>query len=182
MRNFIIIVVLFVCFIIYKAYASFESMQTGWISYADTTYTVSNPFTIANGTTDTLENNAQTLIVTQKPNSVTNWYNSSTKKITPSLTGDFYNIIIRFKAKTTANNDYMDVSCDIGGTQGIIYEKTLTMVKGANTEHFYTLEMNVYTASTFVSNGGTIKVTANTGTLSIYNISYVIARLHRAKL
>lgn len=163
------------------ARASYESSETGWVSYVDTTYTVSSPFTITAGTMDTLENNAQTVLSDQKPKSVVNWYNTSTKKLTPSYNGDWYNVVIRFKAKTTANNDYFIINCNIGGAVGYVYEETMPMVKGANTEQLYTIKMNVYTAATFVSNGGVVSISANTGNLSIYNISYTIARLHRAR-
>jgi lysophospholipase L1-like esterase len=160
--------------------AELDSM-TGWASYVDNAYTSGSPFVVTAGNTDTLENNAATSITNQLPLGVTAFYNATTKKITPARDGDWYNCIIRFKAKTTANNDYFTIYCDVDGTVNEVYEETIPMVKGAGNEHLYTLKMIVYSGSTFVANGGTMKITAASGDLSIYDISYSICRTHRAR-
>lgn len=182
MKNILILILLFSI----KAYTckamAYIPQETGWIQYTDSVYTVGSPFTITSGNTDTLENNANGVIDNQKPYDVPNWYNAATKKLTPTENGDAYIVRLRFKAKTTANNDYMTVMCDIGAPLGVIYEETKVFPKGANTEHSFIVTMDIFTAATFVANGGIIYVTAATGDLSIYEISYLITRIHRANI
>lgn len=48
-------------------------------------------------------------------------------------------------------------------------------------EQWFTFGFNVYILQTFVTNGGTIKITANEGNLEIYDIQYLITRIHRGR-
>jgi hypothetical protein len=149
--------------------------QTGWANYSTTTYTSASPFSIAPTSTVTLPNNANNSIITDLPLGVTAFYNGTTNKITPASIGDSYIVNIRFKAKTTTNNDYLTLYIDIGsGSQ--INAEAKQFLKGANTEQAFNFTLPIFTLATFVSNGGLIKIISNAGTISVYDITYFITR------
>lgn len=155
---------------------------TGWAVYSDNVYTSGSPYTITSASTVTLPNNAATVINTQIPVGVTSFYNSSTLKITPQNDGDYYVTTIRFKAKTTAPTaGYLDFGIDIGGSLGVQFKETKIFAKGAGIEHNFSIVVPMYTAATFLANGGQVKLTAGNGDMTVYDISYQIDRTHKAK-
>ena len=158
---------------------SLYGAETGWASYVDNQYTVGSPLSITSGTTVTLTNNAATTITSNLPIGVTAFYNNSTSKITPAGIGDAYGISIRFKAKSSSASDYFDFGIDVGGSVGVIFKQTKAFLKGANTEMSFDINVNAYTLSTFVSNGGLIKITAGNGTMSVYDIIFDVFRTHK---
>lgn len=151
---------------------------TGWASYADSIYTEASPLSIANGITATVNNNAATVINSQIPFGVTSFWNSATAKITPFGIGDGYTFCLRCKIKPSAANTYLDFGIDIG--TGVIFKQILNLPKGANVEHDINIECTGYSFGDFVTNGGIMKITANGGTLSIYNIELQVHRYHAA--
>lgn len=153
-----------------------EGSTTGWATYVDNAYTVGSPFAIASGVTSTLPNNAASSIANNLPIGVTSFYNSGTSKIIPASLGDTYNFAIRFKAKTTATTDFLDFGIDIGGAIGVVFKESKVFLKGANTEMDFVFTVPAYVQSTFLANGGLIKITAHTGDLSIYDIVFDIIR------
>lgn len=153
---------------------------TGWANYRDATHTSASPQLIAQGVTDTLENTADS-VNQQYPIGVTSFYNGISKKITPARVGDAYNLTIRFKARNSSNTGYFSIQITINGPGSTILEETRSFRKGADNEQWFTLGFNVYTLQTFVTNGGTIKITANEGDLEIYDIQYLITRIHRGR-
>lgn len=149
--------------------------REGWASYSTTTYTNASPFTVAPNSTVTLLNNANNSIIADLPLGVTAFYNGTTNKITPVAIGDSYTVNVRFKARTTMNNDYLSLFIDIGaGTQ--INAEAKQFLKGANTEQPFSFTMPIFTLATFVANGGEIKLSSNGGTISVYDITYFIIR------
>lgn len=149
--------------------------RDGWASYSTTAYTNASPFTVAPNTTVTLPNNANNSITSDLPLGVTAFYNGTTNKITPVAVGDAYTVNVRFKARTTMNNDYLTLFIDIGaGTQ--INAEAKQFLKGANTEQAFSFTMPIFTLATFVANGGEIKVSSNSGTISIYDVTFYINR------
>jgi len=157
-----------------------KATGTGWASYSDGLYTLASPLSIASGVTVTLTNNAATSIKSQLPVGITDFYNSATSKITPGSVGDGYGISIRFRAKSTSPSDFFDFGIDIGGTQGVIFRQTKTFIKGANVEVGFDLSINAFSLTTFIANGGLVKITAGNGTMTVYNIVYDIFRTHKA--
>jgi len=149
--------------------------KSGWANYSTTTYTSVSPFSIAPSTTVTLPNDANNSIITDLPLGVTSFYNGTTNKITPPTIGDSYIINVRFKAKTTTNNDYLTLYIDIGSGDQINAESR-PFLKGANTEQSFNFTLPIYTLSTFVTNGGLIKINSNLGTITIYDITFFITR------
>lgn len=153
--------------------------KTGWAQYNDTIYTLASPFVINSGVTSILPNNAGSNITNYLPSNVTAFYNQATTKITPQNIGDYYAITIRFKAKSSSAGGIFDIGVDIGGGLGVIFKETITFAKGANTEQDFSIVINGYSLTTFVSNGGIPKITSVTGNTSIYDISYQISRTHK---
>lgn len=155
---------------------------TGWASYTDTAYTSGAPFTINSGVTSTLPNNAGTVINNQLPAGVTSFYNSGTGKFTPITDGDYYIVTIRFKAQTTAPTaGYFDFGIDIGGALGVQFKETKIFAKGAGIEHNFSVTVPCYTGSTFVANGGLIKLTSGNGNMTVYDINFQFDRVHKSK-
>lgn len=161
--------------------ATVESTGTGWAVYSDNVYTSGSPFVVNSGVTSTLPNNAGSVINSQIPLGVTSFYNSGTSKIIPELNGDSYLINVRFTAVSSSNTGLADVSLDIGGAMGVIDGQTISMRKGAGNSQIINVIFDIYSLSTFVSNGGLIKFNSIDGNTSIYNIQYKITRTHKAK-
>lgn len=151
----------------------------GWASYADTVWTAGSPFSILAGNSAVLDNNANNKIEVGLPIGVSTFYDEVNNKILSENVGDAYSLSIRFKAKSSANNAYFDVSMDIGAPSGSIIAETKTFPKGLNTEHNFNLNFSYFTLDTFVANGASINIGAFVGDLSIYNIVYVITRTHK---
>lgn len=161
-------------------FSSFK--ESGWASYTDTVYTSSSPFTINSGVTSTLPNNAGTVINTQLPSGVSSFYNSATSKFTPSNDGDYYTVTVRFKAQTTAPTaGYLDFGIDIGGALGVQFKETKIFAKGAGIEHNFSIVVPCYTGSTFIANGGLMKLTSGNGNMTVYDINFQFDRVHKAK-
>jgi hypothetical protein len=155
--------------------------MTGWARYLDTTYTSGSPLSISSGVRSTLTNNANNKLETQLPSDATKFFDETTQKFIAINNGDSYNLSIRFKAKIDVNNGYFDIDLDIGGTQGIISQESVIFTRAANTEQRFDIDLVLFSGSTFVSNGGSLKITPQNGNMQIYDISFVIVRTHRAK-
>jgi len=152
----------------------------GWMRAFDTQYTEGSPFSIANGVTSNLPNNAGETIVSQLPDGVSTFYDAATGKIISDSELGKYTFTIRFKAKNTAaNGAYLQFGIDIGGTFGVIFKDSQLFVKGADTEQSFNFVAPGYTGSTFLANGGVVKIGTVGGTSSIYDIEYQIERTRK---
>lgn len=154
---------------------------TGWAIYNDSQYTQASPLVINEGVTTKITINGATSIKNQLPNDVSDWWNSTTNKITPSLAGDSYIVNLRFTATSSSNTGLADVEVDIGGTLNVIDGSTVSLRKGTGNTQRVSLKFDLYAASTFISNGGEIKLRSIDGNTSIYNISVKITRVHKSK-
>jgi len=156
-----------------------ELKSKGWAVYHDSTYTVGAPLTVASArvklTNDTAGSGTDK---TYLPASVTDFWNSTTNKITPENVGDAYDVRIQFKAKCSTVSAFFDFEIDIGGSLGVITSRTLSSSKGANTEQRYSVGIPVFTLATFVANGGEIYINSidDGTTVSIYDIQIFIKR------
>lgn len=156
---------------------------TGWAQYSGTNYTIGSPLVILAGNTTTLANNgAASTINTQLPTGVTSFVDTSNGKITPQNDGDFYVVDIRFKATSSSVDGVIDIGIDIGGAMGIIRQHTISLRKGIGVEQRVALSFPVFSGSTFVANGGEVKVSSIVGNTSIYDVTFVIDRTHKAKM
>lgn len=95
--------------------------------------------------------------------------------------GDALDIMIYFRAESSAVDQWMDIWVDIGGTVGEIYRDTKTFPKGASTERgvVYALPSS-YTLGTWEANGGTVYVRSN-ASLDVYGINFNFDRSHKAR-
>lgn len=155
---------------------------SGWASYRGTAYTFASPFTILDGVTSAIPNNAGNVINNQLPSGVTSFYDSASGKITPELVGDYYIHTIRLKASTTAvMGGHADFGIDIGGALGIVFKETVIFAKGANIEHNFAFVCPGYAIETFIANGGIPKLTAlGGGDVKVYDVEFQINRTHIA--
>lgn len=151
---------------------------TGGAQYIDSAYTVGSPLSIPTGTPTAITNNANTVIDGNEPIDFTNglWFNDKLQGVNDK---DRFVTEVRFKAKTTVNNDFFDVSIDIGGGVGVIRKESFNFTRSANTEQSFARPFHYFTGSTFIANGGELVVSANSGTLSIYDIEIVPTRIHK---
>ncbi len=161
---------------------NFEEVEkfTGWGVYNDTTYTDVSPFTLSTGAAVALPNNKGSLIESQKPSDITTFYDGS---VITGKNGDALNITIEFRCRPTtgASNVRMQVKLDIGGSVGVLYPRDFTLTKGSGVEHNYLSSFNVYTLDTWEANGATIYSEAFNSDIEIYDIRYLITRVHKAR-
>jgi hypothetical protein len=153
----------------------------GWARYDDTQYTTSSFFTITNGSTVVLPNNANTTIETYINSSKT-FYNSSTQKVQMENEGDVYSMIVTFKAKApNANQTHIGLSLtSTGATPYDRVSKSEIFAKGNDIwENFYE-SFHFYADDDFVTNGNQWKITADGGDVHIANIIYFIQRTFNA--
>lgn len=154
----------------------------GWAQYGDSQYIEASPLVITLGTTSTinLDGLANTLKM-HLPDDVTDFYDTTTSKITPAKVGDGYTFSLSFKGKNTSNNGDATIFTDIGGSFTRLFPKTFRFNRGANVVHEYYFTFNMYTLDTFIANGGLLKIEAGTGNTSIYDIVLQIHRISKGK-
>lgn len=154
---------------------------SGWARYQDDTYTTGSPFSVVDGTTVTLPNNAQTTILSQMPYDLDSMFSISDTTIL-GKSGDAYAITVEFKVRPNGvgANPRMIISFDIGGAIGEIFTREQTLVKGNGVEHYHVSTTAVYTLDTWESNGAKVKVSAVNEDLEIYDIRFMIFRTHKA--
>jgi hypothetical protein len=152
---------------------------TGWGRYEDTLYTSSSPLIITATIRSKLLNNAGIVINSQLPTGVTAFWNGTTNKLIAVNSLDVFTTSIRFKGKSTTANDSFKIAVDIGGAVGEVLLDCELFTKAANTEQSFTIPLHYITSSAFIINGGEIFITSTTGQLSIYEINFLITRVHK---
>lgn len=150
----------------------------GWAKYADNQYTSVSPLTIAAGDTVTVFNNVASSITNDLPIGIDSLWNRTDSTIIAQNVGDAYTIRIDFIAESSSNDGYFDLGIDIGGTQNFILQDTYMFPKGQNTPHKYSVTHSIYTLDTFIANGGKVKIIGGVGTTEIYDVDFVITRVH----
>jgi hypothetical protein len=150
----------------------------GWAVYADTQYNVGSPLVVANTRTKITCNGLGASNSDQMPVGVAEFWDTVTSKMIPENIGDAYDIRVQFKGKCSSVSAHFDFELDIGAPNNIIFARTLSAVKGANTEVRYSVGVPVFSLATFVANGGEFYVdTTDDGTtLSLYDIQIFIKR------
>lgn len=150
--------------------------DTGWAQYGDTQYTAGSPFLVTAGVDTIMPNNGSAVIEEQKPRDITTMLSAG--KIL-GLNGDSYNITIDCKAlPTSAGTTLLEFWFDIGGTVGELYRRPVTFPKGNGIVRPIVFTTGIYSKDTWEANGATVYVRSD-GPVSIYDIRYVITRLHR---
>lgn len=160
--------------------SSVSDKKLGWAQYADTQYTSLSPLVILEGNDGILNINGGTTIKTELPTGITDFYDVTTSKIIPVKAGDGFAYTLNFKAKTDETFGVGTLSVDIGGTQGKIFQRVFTFPKGQNIEHPFLFSTVGYQLTTFKTNGGILKITANSGNIYIYDIVLQIHKTYDA--
>jgi hypothetical protein len=151
----------------------------GWASYQDTIYTSGSPYTLSDGIKVTLQNNSGTVINGYLPTGVTALYDNGSNKITPVAIGDGIHLSVRFMAVPSAVNTYISFSVDIGAAAEI-FQQTVVLPRGAGTPNPVCVDVQGYALSTFIANGGLVKLTAVGGNVQVYGVEFQIHRTSAA--
>lgn len=157
---------------------------TGWAQYGDNQYTAAAPLTITAGSTVIVDlNGAVSTVTSQVPIDAIGGqlYDVATSKITPIASGDGYSISMGFKGSSNNNNGSATIGIDIGGSFGQIFKKNFRFPRGTGVIHDFYLTSQGYALDTFLANGGIIKITSDTGTTHIHDITLQIHRTHKAR-
>lgn len=148
----------------------------GWVQFSDTEYTQASPLSVLSDSRTLLPNNAGNVLNIVNPFGGNDWI--SNNKFNPDNFGDSYDWRVGFTIDPTLNNRNLTLELDIGGSQGVIWSKTIRLARGAGVDTRVTEQIDVYTLQTFIDNGGELYVTVD-GESNIYDISYKIERKFR---
>lgn len=156
--------------------------NTGWAIYLDDQYTEGSPLTITEGQTVQITNNAANVINSQLPEGVNTFYDPISDRIQGINVGDAYTVRLSFKAKTNNNNGYAEIDFNIGASVGdvVILTESINFPRGQGVERTFTTTDLLYSLDTYVANGCAFEVRGIRGTTTIYDISIMVARIHKA--
>lgn len=153
------------------------NLYTGWAQYSDTQYTDIATFDIVADTDTILPNNAGLIIDSQKPADVTTFYDGT---VITGRAGDGLGFTFDCSVIPTVGASFVEFWVDIGGGLDPIYRRIISFPKGAGVVRPISFTVSAYTLGTWEANGGTI-YTRSDGDVSIYDIRYVLHRLHKAR-
>lgn len=147
--------------------------QPGWARYDDTIYTSSNKYTLNDGVEVVVPNNAGNIV--RSPQNL-DFYDSSTQKILGLNTNDCYILTFAFNTEApNANQTHLDWrlvgSGDISRVAGVI-----PFHKGNDVPQAEQVVAQYYTDAGFVADGVQLKMTADGGTVRIWDVIYFIQR------
>lgn len=156
---------------------------TGWVQYADSTYTSGSPLAVASGVRTKLTNDGGTEALTsQLPLDAAgnSMWDTTNSKIVPISENDGYDFRLNFVADPAGTTDtFIEIELDIGGAVGVIFKKTVPLAKGGAAQQVV-FSAPVYAGDTFFANGGEFYVTPDVNT-DIYDISVHVSRTHRGR-
>lgn len=150
----------------------------GWVQIEDTALTEGSPLSLLTDTRTLLTNDGVNVI--NSFNSSTNpiTWNSVTNTFEPDNSGDCYIIRLQLTAKPSINLANLSLELDIGGGQGVIWDKTIRLSEGAGVATRISETMMLYTLGTFVANGGKLYLTSDLP-VDIFSVNMVIQRTYR---
>lgn len=157
---------------------------TGWVFYADATYTSAAPRTINNTraqvTIDGLRADTDT---TQEPADAVNpIWDTTNNKIAPIALDDAYSLRFSFVAEMVKNS-YFSIELDIGdgsiidiGGESKIYPRT------TDEPTRFSFDVPIFCKSTFLANGGKIYIdnTDDGSSMDAYDFEILLVRTHKA--
>jgi hypothetical protein len=147
---------------------------TGWAQYTDNGLITT---TVAN-TPEQLQLAKDVIIENELPEGIATYWNDSSYFI-PGRLNDGITAQLSFEAEPLANNLWLDVWLDLGGSFTKIYAQTFTFPKGSGTVRniVYALP-SLFQGSTWVANGAKIRIESN-GAIEISNARLNITRVHK---
>lgn len=156
--------------------------RTGWEYYKDSNVIAANGQNILAAGNAELSIDGNTTIATQAPaDAVAALWNTTTDRIMPIADGDSYDCRIGFIAENySGSSPYLEIEVDIGGAQGVIAGQTVPLLKGGSAQKIM-CPIPVFTGSTFIANGGLIRVKyEGTTSVDIHSAEILIVRTHSA--
>lgn len=153
--------------------AFFTTPYQGWARYDDTIYTSANKLVLADGVETVAPNNAGNIV--RSPQNL-DFYDSATQKILGLNNNDVYILTFAFNVQApNANQTHLDWrlvgSGDISRVAGVI-----PFHKGNDVPQAEQVVAQYYTDAAFVANGAQLKLTADGGTVDIWDMIYFIQR------
>lgn len=140
-------------------------------------YTVATPFSILQGNTSKLTFQQSDINYTVGRDLNIN-YDYTLQKWMPQTLNDVLLVEIRMKVKCSSNNGHFDILLEAPtATFNPVQAATQGIPKSANQEQFVSISVPVFIGADVLANGLEVKLTAGTGNLSIYDVSYMIVRL-----
>jgi len=150
--------------------------QNGWKFIQDGRYTSSSPLTISSGSKTKLTFSL-TQLAYQDGRLLDLAYNQSSNKFMPTQVGATYLANIRFKAKSSSQNNILDVSLESPNVSfNPIVAESITFNKSANTEHFISITQPIFITQDVVTNGLEIYLLPTGGNLSVYDYSVFVQK------
>jgi hypothetical protein len=147
---------------------------TGWAQYTDNGLITT---TVAN-TPQQLQLAKDVVIENELPEGITTYWNDTTYAV-PGRLNDGISLQLSFEAEPQANNLWLDVWLDLGGSFTKIYSETFSFPKGSGTVKniVYALP-SLFQGSTWVANGAKIRIESN-GIVEISNARLNVTRVHK---
>lgn len=156
-----------------------NSSSGGYIFYNSDSYSDTAPLTLLTDATQTIAFNISSTVDNLRPPFAGNDLISS-DKITPVAVADAYTVTLKFKGDSTVINNELTIELDIGGTFGVIQTERVNFGQDAGVEREFTVPITFFTGSTFVANGGSIKITADEE-VDLYDFSILMIPLTRGQ-
>lgn len=152
--------------------------KLGWWVVTDTTKTIGAPLSIPSNTRTKLNLNADSVIEAFAPDGIpaSSIYDNVSKKITPLVSGDSYLLRVSLIAVPSQNNNSITIDLDIGGTQGIILERSQRLQRGSGVPNPVSTTNALFALNTFIANGGDLYVTCD-GNVDIYGVNIFLQRV-----
>lgn len=157
------------------------STVTGWGDYIDTQYTELSPLIVPSNTDTKLPNNGTAIAASQLPDGESLYDNVG--QVITGRNGDAVLITVEMKVVPQAvQATLLSVWVDIGLPGGVrLYERPVTFPRGLGEAQPVTFTTGAYTLDTWQANGGEIFLRGN-GAFEIYDIRFIIFRLHKSRL
>jgi hypothetical protein len=149
----------------------------GWVEYKDLTNTVSSKQSLTAGQQNALTIDGASTIKTYKPLGMGTSELWAGNKITPLALGDAYQIRIDFNAEIANSNGYFDFGIYIDGAIGYAVQDTFIFPKGSGVAHRFSLNFLIYCMSTFIANGGELRVNPS-HTMLVWDKRIILSRIY----
>ena len=147
----------------------------GWTRYDDGQYTSSNKLTLSDGVEQTLTNNGANVV---RSEAGIDYYDTSNNKLIATTNKDVYMVTVVFNMSAeNANQTYMHLNLEnVGATPYERLKEDIIFPKGNDVEHEYHGVFQYYVDQDFIDNGASWKVTADGGSVDIWDIIFFIQK------
>lgn len=159
----------------------YPGLGGGWTYYADDQYTSASPFVVGAGLSADLPNNAATVINAHAPVGQSVMYDGT--RILAAKEGDAYSVRVNFNVESPVIDGSFSLSMDIsaaGDGSELIYADAEKLVRGLGNDEMFSATFSIYSLSTFLANGGLMRLESVDGSISVFDISYFIVKLYSA--